>query len=87
MLTCIQCHSEASEAMLEQAAACGDDCFACHNVNKVIDAPVPQHKVITHCIKCHLHDQTNPFGQTDGLNQFFNPSASEFLPGSKKVIQ
>ncbi len=34
-------------------AACGQDCWECHSVQKVMKIKIKEHKVLNDCIACH----------------------------------
>lgn len=65
MLTCINCHS----ANLDAMGDCGNDCFACHPMEKINNG-VKEHEVIQGCKDCHtqmkqeLLDITNAHDQS-----------------------
>jgi hypothetical protein len=50
MQTCIQCHSNTSEAM----GSCGKDCFTCHDAQKIEQSQIQAHHVVAQCRACHL---------------------------------
>ncbi|MGP1449671.1 MAG: hypothetical protein ACTTJS_00925 [Wolinella sp.] len=51
--TCITCHTAESLSQTNMGAACGQDCFACHDAGKLTGLGVREHDVITNCIACH----------------------------------
>lgn len=82
MLTCKSCHTDEKMAQIDMGG-CGQDCFACHDINKV-QAPslAKEHAVIEGCISCHTmlgsSPFSNPFNTKDNI---FEKSLDNFGKG------
>jgi len=64
--TCNTCHKTNTENLETMGAACGQDCWDCHNVEKVMDIKnagniIVAHACLNSCIQCHkkLNQQEN----------------------------
>lgn len=53
LATCVTCHTAESIASQDMGAACGQDCFVCHDAEKLTRSDVAEHGVIKGCIACH----------------------------------
>ncbi len=47
---CIECHKESSTGV----STCGQDCFECHDKKRLANSPLPEHRAIAGCARCHL---------------------------------
>ncbi len=76
MLTCIKCHSANPNSMAE----CGNDCFACHSMEKINKPNVREHDVIQGCRDCHVGqvEEMLSLPQSNGFNSGTQP-LKEFL--------
>ncbi|MCE3047729.1 hypothetical protein [Helicobacter kayseriensis] len=53
MTECKSCHTDEKMAQIDMGG-CGQDCFACHQSQKLLTPPLSQaHQVIRQCIDCH----------------------------------
>lgn len=55
---CINCHKVNEKDLAKMGSLCGQDCWDCHNVEKVSDVKlngkqITEHLVLTDCIACH----------------------------------
>jgi len=72
MKNCINCHTEDSFINIDMGAACGQDCWACHDVKKVSKLQIIEHKELERCIACHTGldkklDSNFEFGKPKGV--------------------
>lgn len=78
MLDCKTCHTPEKMAAINMGDTCGEDCFACHDANKLKDKKLESsHKVIQSCIECHKNLAKETLNKSiflqDNLNKsFFN---------------
>ncbi|WP_257874478.1 hypothetical protein [Helicobacter sp. 11S03491-1] len=78
MLECKSCHTDEKMAKIDMGKVCGQDCFACHDVNKLNDPNLASsHKIINNCISCHqtLHKNS----QTTNKSIFLRTLKSDFF--------
>lgn len=54
---CIICHKEDKS----KQNACGQDCFACHDKNTVMNGRIAEHGAIKTCEKCHNKEENRFF--------------------------
>ncbi|OQX60513.1 MAG: hypothetical protein B5M52_00055 [Helicobacteraceae bacterium 4484_230] len=74
MLTCITCHKADTDSMSE----CGDDCFACHSIEKIEEPNIKEHMVIRGCRDCHMELKKEMF-ETPPEGQSVEKPLKEFL--------
>ena len=60
--TCKTCHTQEEMEKIDMGNGCGDDCWDCHDINKVTASNVPQHKGLQKCIDCHVSINKNMWG-------------------------
>lgn len=57
--SCKTCHTPEKLAKIDMGdAACGQDCFECHDMKKITNSGVKQHEVLATCEKCHQIQKT-----------------------------
>lgn len=61
LVSCVQCHSKINDPSSE----CGQDCFACHDKDKLIKSDLYEHQQIQNCKQCHFQKDVI----FEGLNQ------------------
>ncbi len=59
---CIECHKDSSTGV----TTCGQDCFECHDRDRLAASLLPEHRAIKACARCHmgqkeLMDRKDPF--------------------------
>ena len=62
LVTCKTCHTQEEMEKIDMGSGCGQDCWDCHDINKVTASNVPQHKGLQACIDCHVTINKNMFG-------------------------
>ncbi|RAX52478.1 hypothetical protein CCY99_07480 [Helicobacter sp. 16-1353] len=70
MLNCKVCHTDEKLAKLQMQSSCGQDCFACHSVEKINMVKNEEHIALTNCISCHISLKST---LQDKLNNNINP--------------
>ena len=65
MLECKTCHTPEKMAAIDMGSACGPDCFACHDAQKLQKKELEKyHGVIASCMECHKNlEQGGPQGR------------------------
>lgn len=53
MLNCKTCHTDEKLSKLNMQESCGQDCFACHNIDKINNIKNKEHVALNNCIECH----------------------------------
>lgn len=71
---CINCHKVTNEDLGKMGALCGQDCWDCHNVEKVSSIKIKgelilEHTVLNDCIECHKKLEKSPFRSTLKLEE------------------
>ncbi len=66
LITCTKCHPNHPEKDMNK---CGADCFECHSRKKLVNMPIPEHKKLKSCIKCHKPAITDIINEP---NKIFN---------------
>lgn len=61
---CINCHQVSDDDLQKMGAACGQDCWSCHSIDKVMnvrvkDKTIDEHSSLSSCIDCHIKLQLN----------------------------
>lgn len=68
MLGCKTCHTDAKMSQIDMGG-CGEDCFACHNSQKVLSPALSrEHIAINRCITCHKQMMSAP-SLIDGIQK------------------
>ncbi len=62
---CIECHKNSSTGV----STCGQDCFECHDKKRLANSPLPEHRAVAGCARCHL-----------GKKELFQKSDPFFIP-------
>ncbi len=58
---CKTCHTKENLSNINMGdAACGADCFQCHNIKKLVETD-KEHKVLNTCMNCHNINGSNVF--------------------------
>ena len=69
MLECKTCHTEAKMAQIDMGG-CGEDCFACHDINKIKSPSLAKdHYIINSCIQCHTSLSNSPLSTGENVFQ------------------
>jgi len=50
---CKKCHQINSNDLEKMGSLCGQDCWDCHNIQKVSKVAIAEHIILNQCIKCH----------------------------------
>lgn len=67
MLDCKSCHTDEKLAKIPMQSSCGQDCFSCHDIQKINAVNNAEHRALNTCITCHtslnqkLNIKVNPF--------------------------
>jgi len=62
LVTCKTCHTQEEMEKIDMGNGCGDDCWDCHDINKVVKSNVVQHQGLQKCIDCHVAINKNMWG-------------------------
>jgi len=54
LVSCKVCHTQEEMEKIDMGSGCGQDCWDCHDINKVTASNVEQHRGLQKCIDCHL---------------------------------
>ncbi|MDE6886987.1 MAG: hypothetical protein K2P17_08145 [Helicobacteraceae bacterium] len=68
MLNCKTCHTDEKLARVQMQSSCGQDCFACHNIENINKIKNKEHLALNSCINCH-----NYITLKNRLNTNINP--------------
>lgn len=71
MLNCRVCHTDEKLAKLQMQGSCGQDCFACHSIEKINLVKNDEHSALTNCVNCHISLKNNTLREK--LNNNANP--------------
>ncbi|PAF46991.1 hypothetical protein BKH46_05705 [Helicobacter sp. 12S02634-8] len=79
MLECKTCHTDKKMSQIDMGDTCGQDCFACHSVQKLNSPKLASaHQVIKQCIACHQSLESRP--QILEKSIFLHQAPSPLLP-------
>ncbi|WP_457593572.1 hypothetical protein [Hydrogenimonas sp.] len=62
---CVDCHKDSSTGV----TTCGQDCFECHDKDRLAASKLPEHRAIKACARCHM-----------GKKELFKSEDPFFLP-------
>ena len=60
--TCKTCHTQEEMEKIDMGNGCGEDCWDCHDINKVVKSKVKEHNGLQKCIDCHVSINKNMWG-------------------------
>jgi len=94
LTTCKTCHTQEEMAKIDMGSGCGQDCWECHDIQKVTRSHVPQHQGLQKCIDCHVTLDKNlfgggsvePFSATPSLDDLLSQGESQ-APKDLKMIE
>ena len=84
LVTCKTCHTQEEMEKIDMGNGCGDDCWDCHDINKVVKSNVPQHKGLQKCIDCHVSINKNMWGGESVPDISTLPTLDELISQEKE---
>jgi len=87
LVSCKVCHTQEEMEKIDMGSGCGQDCWDCHDINKVTASNVAEHRGLQKCIDCHLTIDKSMLGGTSApafselptLDDLMNSSDSESI--------